>query len=119
MGFLTIADDLRHVGELLGVGSILFIGLPLLIAGSSKSSLSRPAALWVAGAIGIGAVGGALLDNMPAGLCLGLTVGVVIAVANRRLAEAAKVRDAVFSGPVRKAPNPRLQRTRLRSPLSF
>jgi hypothetical protein len=25
--FLTVADDARHVGELLGVGSVLYIGL--------------------------------------------------------------------------------------------
>jgi len=30
IGFLTIADDLRHKGELLGVGSILMGGLVLL-----------------------------------------------------------------------------------------
>ena len=30
IGFLTIADDLRHKGELLGVGSILMCGLVLL-----------------------------------------------------------------------------------------
>ena len=27
IGFLTVADDLRHKGELLGVGSILAAGL--------------------------------------------------------------------------------------------
>jgi uncharacterized membrane-anchored protein len=90
MGFLTIADDLRHVGELLGVGSILLVGLLLLIAGSSKSSLNRPAALWLAGAIGTGSVGGALVDNMPVGLCLGFTIGVLIAVASRRREQSAK-----------------------------
>jgi len=30
IGFLTVADDLRHKGELLGVGSILVSGLILL-----------------------------------------------------------------------------------------
>lgn len=32
VGFLTVADDLRHKGELLGVGSILICGLVLLVA---------------------------------------------------------------------------------------
>jgi len=32
MGFLTVADDLRHKGELFGVGSTLIIGLVLLAA---------------------------------------------------------------------------------------
>ncbi len=31
IGFLTVADDLRHKGELLGVGSILISGLVLLV----------------------------------------------------------------------------------------
>jgi hypothetical protein len=30
IGFLTVADDLRHKGELLGVGAILMSGLVLL-----------------------------------------------------------------------------------------
>ncbi len=30
IGFLTIADDLRHKGELFGVGAILISGLVLL-----------------------------------------------------------------------------------------
>ena len=30
VGFLTVADDFRHMGELLGVGSILVSGLLLL-----------------------------------------------------------------------------------------
>jgi hypothetical protein len=30
IGFLTVADDLRHKGELFGVGSILAAGLVLL-----------------------------------------------------------------------------------------
>ena len=30
IGFLTVADDFRHRGELLGVGSILVSGLVLL-----------------------------------------------------------------------------------------
>jgi hypothetical protein len=30
IGFLTVADDLRHIGELVGVGSIMLSGLVLL-----------------------------------------------------------------------------------------
>ena len=29
-GFFTVADDLRHKGELMGVGAILLLGLALL-----------------------------------------------------------------------------------------
>ena len=31
IGFLTVADDLRHKGELLAVGSILLLGLLSLL----------------------------------------------------------------------------------------
>ena len=30
VGFLTVADDFRHVGELIGVGAILLAGILLL-----------------------------------------------------------------------------------------
>jgi len=32
VGFMTVADDLRHKGELIGVGTILLVGLLLLAA---------------------------------------------------------------------------------------
>ncbi len=35
-GFGTVADDLRHTGELFGVGAILMAGLLLLVAGSDN-----------------------------------------------------------------------------------
>ncbi len=36
VGFLTVADDLRHKGELLAVGSILIAGLILLALSARK-----------------------------------------------------------------------------------
>ena len=84
-GFLTIADDLRHVGEVLGVGSVFFIGILLLVAGSQKSR-SRRLALWsLAGAVGVGALAGAAIDRMPVGVGGGLIIGLLMAaVAGRR-----------------------------------
>ena len=32
MGFVTVADDLRHVGELVGVGAIGIAGLVLAVS---------------------------------------------------------------------------------------
>ena len=32
LGFLTVADDLRHVGELIGVSSIGIAGIVLVLA---------------------------------------------------------------------------------------
>jgi len=31
LGFVTVADDWRHTGEVLGVGSLLFAGVILLL----------------------------------------------------------------------------------------
>ena len=85
VGFVTIADDLRHVGEILGVGSVLVIGLLLLVASWTKLVSNRVALLWLAGAVGVGAIAGAGMDNMPVGVVGGVTVGVVTAaVAARR-----------------------------------
>lgn len=78
LGFLTVADDLNHVGEVLGVGSIFAIGA-LLIVGSMKAGSTRFAVWGLAGAIGIGAVAGAAMDNMPVGVGGGLAVGLAVA----------------------------------------
>jgi hypothetical protein len=84
-GFLTVADDLHHVGELLGVGSVFFIGILLLVAGSPKSRSGRLAVWSLAGAVGLGAVAGAAIDNMPAGVGVGSIIGLLMAaVAGRR-----------------------------------
>jgi uncharacterized protein (TIGR03382 family) len=36
IGFVTVADDLDHKGELFGVSGILVAGLVLLVAGSRR-----------------------------------------------------------------------------------
>jgi hypothetical protein len=40
-GFLTVADDLRHTGELFGVGSILALGIILVVVARLKRPRSR------------------------------------------------------------------------------
>jgi hypothetical protein len=79
VGFLTTADDLRHVGEVLGVASVLVVGLLMLVAGSTNSGSTRAAVWWLAGAVGAGAVIGAAGDNMPVGVGGGLTIGLLVA----------------------------------------
>jgi hypothetical protein len=37
LGFFTVADDLRHTGELMGVGSILLLGIVLIVWSFGKS----------------------------------------------------------------------------------
>jgi len=84
-GFLTVADDLHHVGEVLGVGSVFFVGILLLVAGSPKSRAGRLAVWSLAGAVAMGAVAGAATDNVPVGVGGGLIIGLVMAaVAGRR-----------------------------------
>ena len=79
VGFVTVADDFRHIGEVLGVTSTLFIGVLLLIADSATSRSTRVAMLWLAGAVGIGAAVGAALDTMEVGTGGGLIVGLLLA----------------------------------------
>ena len=80
LGFFTVADDWRHTGELLGVGSLLLAGLALAATGW-ESRLSRRLALpWFAAAIAAGALFGAAIDNMPAGVGAGAACGVALAI---------------------------------------
>ena len=79
VGFVTVADDLRHVGEILGVASVLLTGLLLLAAGLAKSTPRRVATYWLAGAVGVGAMAGAAMNNMPVGVGGGLTIGAIAA----------------------------------------
>ncbi len=41
MGFLTVADDWRHTGKLLGVGSVLVAGVALLLVGFLRGKKQR------------------------------------------------------------------------------
>jgi hypothetical protein len=89
VGFLAVADDRRHVGEILGVGSVLFIGLIFLVAGS-KNVISRRLALpWLATAVGVGAVAGAAMDSMLVGVGGGLAIGAILAAVLGRRRERA------------------------------
>ena len=83
IGFATVADDLRHTGELFGVGGILMAGVMFLVAGLVHP-LTRGLALhWVA--VGIGVVVGAMIDNLPTGVGGGAALGAIgAAIVNRR-----------------------------------
>lgn len=84
VGFLVVADDLRHPGELFGVGSILIAGLSLLAAAYSNPLSRRLAVQWLAPAVLIGAVRGAMIDDLLVGLAGGLMVGLCLAFMLRR-----------------------------------
>lgn len=78
IGFLTVADDLRHTGEVLGVGSILVAGVLLVGAGSKSPVLKQVALQWLALGILAGSAVGAGVDNMPAGIGLGAAAGAIL-----------------------------------------
>ena len=79
LGFLTVADDLRHVGELVGVASILFAGLALLAAGFGNVMSRHLAIQWLAAGFLGGALIGASIDNMLLGEAIGAVIGLTLA----------------------------------------
>jgi hypothetical protein len=76
VGFLTVADDLRHTGEMWGVGSVLVAGFVLL--GSLR--VKKLALQWLALGLLAGILVGAGLDNMPLGIGLGAALGALPAL---------------------------------------
>jgi hypothetical protein len=74
-GFVTVADDLSHKGELFAVGGILLAGLVLLVDGSSLFTVRRLAPRWVAVGIGLGGAVGAAIDHVPMGIGCGALFG--------------------------------------------
>jgi hypothetical protein len=80
VGYLTVADDLRHTGEFIGVSSILLSGIILLFV-DSKLAISRRLSLqWIAIFILLSIpFGGVILDNMPLGTGIGIVIGILFA----------------------------------------
>ena len=79
LGFFTVANDLRHVGELVGVASILFAGLALLAAGFGNVMSRHLAIQWLAAGFLGGALFGACIDNMLLGEEMGVVIGLILA----------------------------------------
>jgi hypothetical protein len=79
IGFLTVADDLRHTGEFFAVLGILVSGAALLVAGWFPRAASVLALAWVPVGIALGALAGALTDRVVLGVCIGTAAGLVLA----------------------------------------
>jgi hypothetical protein len=76
VGFLTVADDLRHVGELAGVSSLLVAGCALLTA-SFRNRVSAVADLrWLAALVLVGALVGTAFDRTVLGVLAGAGAGI-------------------------------------------
>ncbi len=80
VGYATVADDFRHVGEFAGVSALLLGGLALI--GDAYFVMARWLALrWVSAGVLLGAMLGTAADATLAGCVAGLAVGVAVAYA--------------------------------------
>lgn len=84
-GFFTVADDLRHVGEFVGVASIMFSGL-ILLAGSFHHRLIGVLPVrWTTFGTLSGIILGAGIDDMFMGVAIGITAGTLVGLAMLRI----------------------------------
>lgn len=81
LGFFTVADELRHVGEFIGVSSILLAGLILLAGGFEHRLTKLLPWRWTALGVLSGIMIGAGLDNMVVGVAIGMTMGAMVGFA--------------------------------------
>jgi hypothetical protein len=80
LGYFTVADELRHTGEFIGVSSVLLAGIILLMVDSRKKITVKLAIQWIAFGLLAGIpIGGIVLDNMFLGIVLGIAAGVILA----------------------------------------
>ena len=84
-GYFTVADELRHVGEFIGVSTILLAGIIFLMVDSKPRIAASLAIQWIAFGLLAGIpFGGIVLDNMPIGVGFGLCMGVALAFLLRK-----------------------------------
>lgn len=84
LGFLTVADDLRHTGEIVGVASFVLAGGILLISTAPRVHMTTGAARSCGIGILLGVILGAVLDTMVIGVAVGLCAGIVAGVVMTR-----------------------------------
>jgi len=79
-GFFIVADEFKHIGELIGVSGIFLAGIILLIAGFNLIIFRKFSLQWLAYCILFSiAIGGFVLDNMLIGVGIGIIIGIVLA----------------------------------------
>jgi hypothetical protein len=82
LGYLFVADELRHFGEFLGVTCILTAGLILLLIDTKMNIFKRFAIQWISFGLLLSIpIGGVVLDNMPLGIIICLSLGLILAYA--------------------------------------
>jgi len=83
VGFFTVADDLRHTGELVGVSSLLLGGLALMAAAWLPQLRRHLTIQWLAVGLAIGALAGEITDAMFLSSCGGLMLGILVSYLRR------------------------------------
>lgn len=83
IGFATVADDLRHTGELIGTACVLAAGACFLLAGYAPKLAGRLALQWLALAFLLAVPLGAWLDNMIVAVLLCAPLGLALAYLRR------------------------------------
>jgi hypothetical protein len=83
LGFLTVADELRHLGEFAAVLGLLLAGLACLLAGRFPAWATHGALQWVPVGIALGMGLGLAADREPLGVALGTLLGLALARARR------------------------------------
>lgn len=81
IGYLTVADELRHFGEFLGVSGVFVSGLIFLLIDLKLSIFQKIALQWVPICL-LASIpfGGIVIDSIPIGICIGLILGIVLSV---------------------------------------
>ena len=75
VGYATVADELRHIGEFAGVSALLAAGLALI--GDAYRLMAHWLTLrWIAAGVLLGALLGTAVDATLAGFAVGLAVGI-------------------------------------------
>lgn len=85
-GYLTVADELRHVDEFFAVTGILVSGLAVFASGQFPGVARHFALAWVPAGIAPGMLAGALTDHEVIGVCIGSAFGLWLARCFRRQA---------------------------------
>lgn len=80
IGYLTVADDIRHTGEFIGVSTVLISGIIFIFVDNKILILKRLSIQWIAICILLSIpLGSVLLDNMILSIGIGIVTGILLA----------------------------------------
>jgi len=84
VGFLSVADDLRHRGEFFAVSGTLLSGIAFYVSGRFSRFATHLLLVWVPVGIAVGMLIGAIIDEEVLGVSIGLLFGLLLARLRRR-----------------------------------